>query len=282
MKILKEASTLNLRRNGFVLAPELNFSDDGNRFTGYYYDPERKGDKRFEVSKLISDGQVYISVHYTNPETNRITYFDDLNGVDYNHAIEHIKDLTDKIDAFKTKLDAGEIKAVELTDEEFQSLKDKIKQVMELTNLKQWPATQKVFDKLSINYDDLKKEQRDQLQKEIESEVRNARTDNPVLVKELAKAAFKQVLKNIEGTKGSYGYKGKWVEGKPPKSLDDALKSIDLYINTYSRSNEGASALIDAGLPENELYYFKRLTDANQEKIKNWVRNKIENLYDFE
>ena len=35
--------TLNLRRNGFVKAPEENFSDDGNRFTGYYYDPEKNG-----------------------------------------------------------------------------------------------------------------------------------------------------------------------------------------------------------------------------------------------
>ena len=282
MKLAEENKVLNLRRNGFVIAPELNFSDDGNRFTGYYYDPEKKGDKRFETSKLVADGQAYISVHYYNPETGKTTYFDDLNGVDYSYAIEHIKDLTDKVDAFKAKLDAGEIKAVELTDEEFQSLKDKIKQVMELTNLKQWPATQKVFDKLSIDYNDLKTEQRDRLNKEIESEVRNARTDNPVLVKEFAKAAFKQVLKDIEGTKGSYGYRGRWEPGKPPKSLDDALKSIDPYISTFSRSNEGANALIDAGLPENEIYYFKHLTDANQEKIKDWVKNKIENLYDFE
>ena len=46
---LNEAQTLTLRRNGFVVAPEENFSDDGNYFKGYYYDPEHVGDKRFRT-----------------------------------------------------------------------------------------------------------------------------------------------------------------------------------------------------------------------------------------
>lgn len=266
MKLVEENKVLNLRRNGFVLAPELNFSDDGNRFTGYYYDPERKGDKRFETSKLVADGQAYISVHYYNPETGKTTYFDDLNGVDYDYAIAHIKDkLTDKIDAFKAKLDAGEIKPVVLSEDEFQALKNKIKQVMELTGDNQYISTKKVFDKLSIDYDQLTKEQRNKLDKEIESEVRNAREDDPEIVKTLAKKYLDAVMKEMRGTEGHFGPRSKWISGTVPKDLENALKTAYVYEQI-----------------DGEWYGIKDLTDANQEKIKNWVRNKIENLYDFE
>ena len=46
---------INLCKYGFVRWPEEDFSDDGNHFTCY------KAGKRVRVSKLVSDGQVYLS-----------------------------------------------------------------------------------------------------------------------------------------------------------------------------------------------------------------------------
>ena len=47
---------LNLVKYGFVRTPDEDFSDDGNRFTCYL------AGKKVRVSKLISDGQVYLSI----------------------------------------------------------------------------------------------------------------------------------------------------------------------------------------------------------------------------
>ena len=290
MKLLKEemeqmneapsGKTLNLRRNGFVVAPEENFSDDGNYFKGYYYDPEHKGDKRFRTSKLISDGQAYISVRYYDLEKGTSKYFDDLNGVDYNYAIEHIKDLTDEIDEYKKKIEAGETKARELSEEEIESIKAKVKQLMELSDMSQYEALRTIYKKLGIDDNDLKKEIRDRVEKELESEIRNAREDNPALVKVLAKALLDEVLKLIKGTPGHWGPRNKWVDRIPPKALEDAIKS-NVSTDTYDWTPE-AKELIDAGLEKSKSYWLDDLTDANQEKIRNWVKNKVERLYDFE
>jgi hypothetical protein len=47
---------LNLCKYGFIRWPEEDFSDDGNRFTCY------RAGKKIRVSKLISHGQVYLSI----------------------------------------------------------------------------------------------------------------------------------------------------------------------------------------------------------------------------
>ena len=47
---------LNLCKYGFIRWPEEDFSDDGNRFTCY------RAGKKIRVSKLISNGQVYLSI----------------------------------------------------------------------------------------------------------------------------------------------------------------------------------------------------------------------------
>ena len=50
---------INLTKYGFVRWPEEDFSDDGNRFQGY------KAGKAVRVSKLVSAGQVYLSIGST-------------------------------------------------------------------------------------------------------------------------------------------------------------------------------------------------------------------------
>ena len=46
---------INLVKHGFVRWPEQDFHDDGNNFTCY------KAGKKIRVSKLVADGQVYLS-----------------------------------------------------------------------------------------------------------------------------------------------------------------------------------------------------------------------------
>jgi hypothetical protein len=49
---------INLTKYGFIRFPEEDFSDDGNRFTCY-----RFSDTNSYISKLVADGQVYLSAH---------------------------------------------------------------------------------------------------------------------------------------------------------------------------------------------------------------------------
>jgi hypothetical protein len=49
---------INLIKYGFTRFPEEDFSDDGNRFTCY-----RFSDTNSHISKLVSNGQVYLSAH---------------------------------------------------------------------------------------------------------------------------------------------------------------------------------------------------------------------------
>jgi hypothetical protein len=49
---------INLIKYGFIRFPEEDFSDDGNRFTCY-----RFSDTNSHISKLVADGQAYLSVH---------------------------------------------------------------------------------------------------------------------------------------------------------------------------------------------------------------------------
>ena len=48
---------INLTKYGFVRWPERDFSDDGSRFSCF------RAGKNVEVSKHVSDGQVYLSAH---------------------------------------------------------------------------------------------------------------------------------------------------------------------------------------------------------------------------
>ena len=274
------SSTLNLRRNGFVIAPEENFSDDGNHFICYWYDPEHKGDKRFRCSKLIRDGYAYISVRYYNEETGHYKSFDDLNGVDYQYAIDHIKDLTDKIDAFKAELDAGKFDVIELSDDQIKDIEEETEKIHASGNDFLVTSMNKAFEKMGINPDQIKSDVKRDIVKRVEAKERNAKEDNPILVKALAKACLENTMKAIKGTEGHYGPRNKWTPGTSPVSLDDALKR-NVQVDTFGWSPE-SKALIDAGLDQSKTYWLNDLTDASQQRIRDWVRKKIETLYDFE
>ena len=207
-----EPKVINLRRYGFVPVPSEDFSDDGNRFKVYYYDPKHTGDRRIRLTKLTADGEAYISAGYRNPDTDKYTFFDDLNGVSYTAAVQGLDALVKKIADFVAKLDAGEMKAKDLTDDQIKEIKEKVSQMVALGDLKWNDALNKVTQKMGIDLEDVRTAQRDQLKKEIESAVRNSRKEDPVIVKALAKEFLKVTLKNLEGTSPSYVGKS-WKRG---------------------------------------------------------------------
>lgn len=104
--LTEAADNINVKQYGFVRAPYEDFTDDGARFTCYYYDPNKIGDTRVVLSKHIwkdspdPEKEVFIAARYTDPATNKNTYFDDLNCVSRQTAIDGLPELKAKIDAF--------------------------------------------------------------------------------------------------------------------------------------------------------------------------------------
>lgn len=59
---------INLTKYGFVRWPEEDFHDDGNNFSGF------RAGKNVRVSKLVSDGQVYLSISSDNCGNGTLPY----------------------------------------------------------------------------------------------------------------------------------------------------------------------------------------------------------------
>lgn len=70
---------VNLVKYGFIRWQERDFTDDSNRFQCY------RAGKKVEVSKLVSDGQVYLSAH-TDIGNNTLPHSVYCNLPNYNKA----------------------------------------------------------------------------------------------------------------------------------------------------------------------------------------------------
>lgn len=83
---------INMTKYGFIRKESEDFSDDGNRFTGYTI----SSNSRLRVTKLVSDGRAYLSadmngnkLDYT--EYSKLPHYNcvwDYNGVDLNKLTE--------------------------------------------------------------------------------------------------------------------------------------------------------------------------------------------------
>ena len=279
------ADTINMVRNGFVRDKSLDFSDDGNRFTGYYFDPKHVGDKRIEASKLVSPDGAFISASYFNKKTGRSTYFDDLNGVSVAQAIEGLPALAKKLNDFLAKLDAEGDYMVTLTAEQYNdvveySVKNAINR--EGDSYRSIAVINYLKDKYGIDESDIGSEQKRQMYKDISDRIRNSSAINPVVLKFFAKELLDASIKYVNGIPGRYVGKT-YIPAKDPKNLDDAIDTAakEVYLSTYSQDKEGKE-LINAGAVPNTLIYFNKQPDRAQQKIKDWVKQKLENMYDFE
>lgn len=118
-KCITEAN-LNFKKYGFIRRPDLDFSDDGNRFRCYEY---TNSDGSIIASYLKSDGQVYFSF--------RLDYVNDLNYTDYS-KFKHYAD-SDKYNGVnESAVDLDDIKRI-ANDliAEIKDFKDNVKPVDE-------------------------------------------------------------------------------------------------------------------------------------------------------
>jgi hypothetical protein len=277
---------INMVKYGFVRNKEGDFSDDGTRFQSYYFDPQHKGDKRVEVSKAVTQDGVFISANYYNKKTGRSTYFDDLNGVNYDYAIENLPKLAQDIKQFLDKLDAEGDYVVTLTAEQYNDIVDHL--VSDALNRKRerydyQEYSRYIEDKYGIDYRDIGGEQRRQLEADINQKIRNSTAVNPVVLKHLAKALLNKTMELMRGKPGSYGYGNKWNPGTDPKPLEQALEEAARYVNVSSyKSSKEATDLLNSGVPQDTIIYLSDQNDRAQEKIIAWAKDKLEKLYDFE
>lgn len=230
----------NIKKYGFVRAPQEDFSDDGNRFTGFYYDPERTGDTRFSASKLIDrqNGQVYFSVCYQDPDNYNIRkYFDRLNGVSIRTAVEELPDLVKELEEFKEKT-LPSLTSIKLTPE----LKEKILDTANSIGGKTpYAAIVAALEKLG--YDENRFYPNDLSTLQYEYKERYFAEPSHEEIKKIAAKYYRDVVKRMQS---GYDYNRRW------KSGDDL-----------------ETALNRAYLPTSEL---KKDT---AEKIKAWVRKKL-------
>lgn len=117
---------IELVKYGFIRSPEDDFSDDGNRFTCY-----RVGKVR--VSKLVSDGEAYISASIDDYLLPYETY----------SQLPHYRDL----DALNG------VSASDITEEDLQKLYEDCisyeKEYDDAYNAIDWPSEKEIADKAS-------------------------------------------------------------------------------------------------------------------------------------
>lgn len=255
---------VNLRKYGWVAAPEENFSDDGAYFTVYRYYPEGKTEKKsnFRLSRTNYQDDTYISIRYYNPATGKNVHIDDLNGVSRAVAVEKFPQVMEKVKALYDR-EKNEGPAVRnLTSEEVDKIKEIIFQIVDLTGSSVWSAYEKALDKLGIDSDDVPATVERTIKDEISAELRNKKSYDKDTIKKLAAQYLKDV---IEKMRTGYTYGGKYKNGY---DLEKALRN--------------GTALIDDPSGNKNYIHISDLPDAIQEQIRAWARNRIEKLYDFD
>lgn len=221
---------LNLKKYGFVRAPEEDFSDDGARFTCYWYDPEGKGDQRIRLSKHIghySNGkEVFLAARYNAPETGRYKSWDDLNGVSIETAVEGLPKLKADIDKFLETID--EFNTVRhLTDDEIKELVDEINFLKERAGLGEYEAQKRAFINKGIVEETIPYEDK----RKLSDALRNARPyDKEKLLKDV-KEMIKDVIKEMTSYPG-YNYRRNG-EFHSAKGIEEAVRSCMWRISNY-------------------------------------------------
>ena len=249
---LQEAEDrINLKKYGFVRAPEEDFSDDGARFTCYYYDPEGNGDTRFRLSKHIGNyggsKEVFIDVHYTAPESGRTKYFSDLNGVSIDRAVEGLPKLVADIEEFKKGIEDFN-KVTTLTDEQVAELADEVKFLIDRAGLNEYEAIKRAYLNKGIEYDTVPYAEKQKLSNLL-------RNRKPYDKDELAKDIKSMINGVIHDLSDHSQYYGRTWQSRPAKNIESAIRS--------------------------NSYHIKKYPDDIQQKVINHIATKLAELKDF-
>lgn len=244
------AKNVPLKKYGFVRAPQEDFTDDGSRFTCYYYDPDFEGDTRFRLSKSIYKGDYYISVAYEDKERGTYKSFDRLNGVSIDTAIRELPELVKELDAFKDKLAKDTRKTLDPSDEELDEIADKAFEVVDKSR-KYLPTLEiaRAFSQVTGNdYELLSRTAKMALSKKLDAKLRdeNAKVISKDVVKKIAASRLKRVM---------YHY------AKEGGTIDSAIE----WVGTDGDAKDASGNYV----------FFSNLSNAQQEKINNWIRKKL-------
>ena len=260
-----DSSTLNLRKYGWVPAPEKNFSDDGSYFRVYVYQPEgvnSQEESNFELTRTSDKDYAYISISYTNPITKRVTYIDDLNGVPKEDAVRDFPSVMNKVKALYDKEKSSEGPGGRsLTDKEMDNIISTATEIAGNKGETGYSAYHKALQRLEIDKKLFPDAQEREMIKKIDANIRNSRTVDSEVVKKLAALYMEKVLERM---RTGYGYNRQWQKGS---SLEDALASTT---GAYTKDASG------------KYIHLTDLSDSLQQKIRDWAKARIEKLYDFD
>lgn len=257
---------VNLRKYGWVASPEENFSDDGAYFTAYRYYPDGYNpdeESNFRLTRTNYKGDTYISIGYENPVTGRTIYIDDLNGVPRQQAVEEFPKVMEKVKALYDKERSTEGPGGKaLTDDEVSQVVETAVNIANYADVSPYKAYDKALQKLGFSRDDIPMSQERKMQNDVEAALRNAKAFDKDIIKKLASEYIRSVMEHM---RSGFTSRGQYKKGH---DLDTALRL--------------ASAIVENPTDKGSYIHISDLPDATQEKIKNWARNRIEKLYDFD
>lgn len=238
---------VSLPKYGFVRAPEEDFTDDGARFTAFWYDPEGKGEKNILATKSTYQGEVFISIRYTMPGTSHTEYIDDLNGVSAEVALEKMPDVIKQVEEARKKM--TEFTAQKLTDEEIEKFSDEVaERAVSKNNM--YELIKVVLQQHGYDLNSLESAVAMKYQKACENKYKVKAS--AALPKEVIKGLAAELLQRVLGSYHSY-----W---SVDKAIEHAYASIEY---------------------DKKRYYLSDLDDATVKRMKDWVKRKL-SFNDFE
>lgn len=121
MKMITGLTKANIKNTGIKLAPEHDFTDDGNRFRGFIY-------KGMPMTQCRANGECYLSIRTDYLEGKQFTWKewskteeyhleDEFNGVsefDLDKLIENLEKIIAKVNEMNAKASAEEIDMTEI------------------------------------------------------------------------------------------------------------------------------------------------------------------------
>lgn len=214
---LEEAGQrLNLAKY-FTRSPEDDFTDDGNRFTCYRYGPNGE----FRISKLVYNGDAYISARWHSKKNRNYKSFDDLNGVPVETAVRDLPKLKQEMDDFLANLDEYDHN-VELSDQDIEKIV-----TAHVQNGKKW-LSDTLIKELGYDYSRLTNDQVHEITDRIKN---NTPVDNDRL-KEDVTAMVKDVMKEMSP---GYDSRGRFVGSK---NLTNAIATCSWRIKDYPQATQ--------------------------------------------
>ena len=255
---------VNLRRYGWVPAPEENFSDDGAYFSVYRYFPEgptEDGKSDFRLSRTNYNDETFISIRYVDPFTGRTKYIDDLNGVDKQYAVDHFPEVMEKVKAAYDKIKGNDRTGVtELSDDQRKSIEDKVYMILStVDDISPYTAYKSILKKMGIDEESVPRDVESQIVTAAQNRVKDEETYDIEDLKEYARQYLKQALYSMQSR---YDRRGRWTEGA---SIQSALSNTPVI-----KAKNG------------KYYGFRDFNSATQKKLRDFVERKLRSLDEFD